>query len=369
MHSSFRIKNSYLFLTVISVLFFFIWIGLPPTVVSGQPKKRMAAPVKVEKIVKKTVRPFITLIGTAEPYRRSTVASEIEGLVTDFSAKLGKSIEKGEILAEIEGTPLFLDLKYAEASLAEASENYKNALSELRRTEELFKKRSISNRQYDVAMYRANALKQKIRALEIKIEAIKYDIGRCSIKAPFPGFVVEEHTQVGQWLRKGGAVVTIVDMDPILVTVPVPDRYIYFIESGQRVDLAFEFLPDKKNRKGKVRSIIKKGDEKARTFPVQITVTNKGFSILEGMSSGVRFPVGKSFQSLLVNKDAVVSSSDRHSIFIVKDGKAQMISIKKGQAYGSRVVIEGEASAGDQVVVEGNERLRPGQEVRIIQSN
>jgi len=362
-------KNSYLFLKVISILFFFIWIVLPVTGVSGQSNKRMAAPVKVEKIIQKTVRPFVTLIGTAEPYRRSTVASEVEGLVTDFSAELGKRIEKGEVLAEIERAPLFLDLKQAEASLAEAGENYKNALSEHQRAEELFKKKSISSRQYDIARYAANALKQKIRALEIKIEAIKYDIEKCSIRAPFSGFVVEEHTQVGQWLRKGGDVVTIVDMDAILVTVPVPDRYIYFIEPGQSVDLSFEFLPGKKDRKGKVRSIIRKGDEKARTFPVQIEVANKDFFILEGMSSTVLFPVGKSLQSLLVNKDAVVSSSDQHSIFIVEDGKAQMIPIIKGKAYGSLVVIEGEVRAGDQVVVEGNERLQPGQEVSIIQSN
>jgi RND family efflux transporter MFP subunit len=296
------------------------------------------------------------------------VASEVEGPVNDFSGQLGKRIEKGEILAEIERTPLLLDLKQAEASLAEANENYKNALSELRRTEELFKKKSISSRQYDIARYAANALKQKIRALGVRIEAIKYDIERCSIKAPFSGFVIEEHTQVGQWLRKGGDVVTIVDMDPILVTVPVPDRYIYFIEPGQKVNLAFEFLPGKKDREGKVRSIIRKGDEKARTFPVQIRVSNQDFSILEGMSSTVRFPVGKSFQPLMVNKDAVVSSSDRHHIFIVKDGKAQMIPIIKGQAYGSLVVINGEVKAGDLVVVEGNERLQPDQEVSIIES-
>lgn len=369
MNSSFSMKKGYLFLKFVLIFTLLIWIGLPVTVVSGQSKKRMGAPVKVEKIVQKTVRPFVTLIGTAEPYRRSAVASEVEGLVTDFSAQLGKRIEKREILAEIERSPLFLDLRQAEASLAEASENYKNALSELQRTEELFKKKSISSRHYDIARYAANALNQKIHVLEIKIEAIKYDIEKCSIRAPFSGFVVEEHTQVGQWLRKGGDVVTIVDMDAILVTVPVPDRYIYFIEPGQSVNLAFEFLPGNKNRKGNVRSIIKKGDEKARTFPVQIEVANKDFFILEGMSSTVLFPVGKSLQSLLVNKDAVVSSSDQHSIFIVKDGKAQMIPIIKGQAYGSLVGIEGDVSAGDQVVVEGNERLQPGQEVSIIHSD
>jgi len=165
-------------------------IGSPAPVEAGDSKGPEASPVKVELIQKRTVRPSVTLIGTAEPFRKSTVASEIEGLVVRFPVRKGQKVKKGDVLARIEIRPLTLELKEAEALLAEANENYQNALSELRRTEELYKKKTVSSRSYDDALYTAKGMKQRILALEAKIEAVKYDVARCCIKAPFSGFVV-----------------------------------------------------------------------------------------------------------------------------------------------------------------------------------
>ena len=347
--------------------FLVVGVGLTTSGAFGETRKKIpSAPVRVEKIVEQSVRPFVTLIGTAEPYRKSTVASETEGMVIEFAVQLGQKVRKGDVLAQVEKQPLTLDLKEAEAALAEAQENYKNAKSDLERNEELVQKKAISNRQYDDARFKANALKQKIAALKARIEGIEYDLAKCRIKSPFAGFVVAEHTQVGQWLEKGGDVVTIVETDPMLLTVPVPDRYIRYVKPGQMVDINFEFMKGKQGRQGQVRDVVPLGNEKARTFPVQIQVGNPDFSILAGMSAAVRFPVGKPSTVLLVSKDAVVTNGDQHHIFIVNDDKAHLIPVEKGEAHGSQVAIQGDVSAGQRVVVEGNERLQPGQPVEII---
>jgi RND family efflux transporter MFP subunit len=326
-----------------------------------------AAPVKLEQVVKKDVRVHVTLIGTVEPLRKSRVASEIEGLVVEFPVRLGLKIKQGDVLARIDRTSLRLDLKEAEAGLAETRENYRSALSELKRVEVLFRQKTTSSREYDRARYAVSAFKQRITALEARIEAIRYDLKRCTIRAPFNGFVVAEHTQLGEWLTEGGGVVTIADIDPVLVTVPVPDRYIRFVAPGQSVDVLFEFLPEENRKGGTVRGIIQEGNEQARTFPVQVTLENKDFSILAGMSAMVRFPMGEPKPSLLVHKDAVVTDGDRHHVFIVHDGKARLVGVRKGEAHENRVAVTGEIADGDWVVVEGNERLRPGQPVRAIE--
>ncbi|MCD4716580.1 MAG: efflux RND transporter periplasmic adaptor subunit, partial [Desulfobacterales bacterium] len=266
----------------------------------------------------------------------------------------------------VERKPLLLELKCAEANLAEAKENHENALSELRRNRELLKKKSISSRAYDDALYTANALNKKIMSLGARIEIIQYRIEKCVVTAPFGGFVVAEHTQVGQWLKEGDEVVSIIEINPILIMIPVPDRYVHFLKKGQQVDLEFDFLPGDKTRKGFVRDIIPEGNEKSRTFPVEISLTNKDLAILAGMSCKVSFPVGEPYEALLVHKDAVVTSGDSHHIFVVRDGKALSVSVDKGRAYGSLVVVRGKLTGGEMVVVEGNERLNSGQEVRFI---
>ncbi len=357
-------RNFFVFYSFL-ILSILVWFAFPLSIVMGQSPGRPASPVVVEKIIQKHVRPIVTLIGTAEPNRRSVVAPQVQGLVIDFPVRKGQKIAKGDILVRIEKQPLLLQLKAAKANLAEAKENYKNALSEFTRTKELYKRKSTSNKAYDGALYKANALNKKIMALKARIGTIKYDIEKCIVRALFPGFVVEEHTQLGQWLKKGGEVVTIVEIDPIVVTVPVPDRYIHSLKVGQEVNLDFDFLPGTGAKKGAVRNIIPLGNEKARTFPVLISVANTDLKILSGMSSRVSFPVGKSYEALLVDKDAVVTGGTGHKVFVVRHGKAVPVNVKKGSAYGSLVVVEGSLSAKDMVVIEGNERLRPGQDVQV----
>jgi RND family efflux transporter MFP subunit len=339
--------------------------AFPNTNAAGQPPQGKGSPVVVETVIQKRVRPVVTLIGTAEPNRTSVVAPQVEGLVIDFPVKKGQRVAKGEVLVRIEKKRLLLQLKLARANLAEVKENYQNALSELKRNRELFRKKSISSRAYDDALYKANALNKKMGALEARIETIRYDLDTCVIRAPFGGFVVAEHTQLGQWLKAGGEVVTLAEMDPMLVTIPVPDRYIHYLKKGQEVDLRFDFLPEGGTRKGTVRHIIPLGNEKARTFPVQIRIANTDQRILAGMSCKVSFPVGTLYDALLVDKDAVVTAGTGHEVFVVREGKADPRPVKKGQAYGSLVAVEGRLKPGDLVIVEGNERLRPGQPVQV----
>jgi RND family efflux transporter MFP subunit len=361
--------NNLFGLHIVFILSVLVWVALPISKVAGQPSGEEASPVVVERVISNSVRPTVSLIGTAKPHRKSVVSPEIEGVVAAFPVKKGQKIKKGEVLARVETRPFLLELKFAKANLAEEKVNHENAISELKRVRELFKKKSISSRSYDDAFHSANALEKRILGLEARIETIQYHIEKCVIKAPFGGFVVEEHTQIGQWLKKGAEIVTIVEIDPILVTTPVPDRYIHFVKVGLKVDLEFDFLPNNKTRKGMVRDIIPEGNEKARTFPVQISVANNDFSILAGMSSKVCFSVGRSHKALLVSKDAVVTNREGHQVFLVKDGKALLVPIKKRQAYGSLVVVEGKLSEGDMVVVEGNERLRSGQKVSIVETS
>ena len=350
---------------LLCLLFFFLGVIDP---VSGAEKKTPAKPVKIEKIIKKSVRQVITLIGNTEPSMKGTAASEVEGLVTEFPVRAGQTVRAGDLLARVETTLLSLELKQAEAGLAEAEVNYQNILSDLETKEALFKTKAISSRDYDNVRYSANALKQRIAALKVRIEAIHYNLERCAIRAPFAGVVIEEHTQQGEWMRKGGPVVTLINLNPMRIIVPVPDRHIQFIEPGQTVEIDFEYMNPRQRREGRVSHIIPQGNLKARTLPVHVLLDNPGNNILSGTSSLVHFQVGEPYEALLINKDAFSGAGEQDHVFVIRNGKAEQVSVRRGHAYGSLIVTEGVLSDGEMVVVEGNERLRSGQEVRIIEN-
>ena len=325
------------------------------------------SPVRVESVVQREVRPYVRLIGTSRAFRKSRVAFEVEGRVVAFDARRGGAVDRGGILARIDSTDIALQLQQAKAEVREAEAHFENAALELQRNRLLYQKKSVSSREYDDARFRAGALENRIAALKARIGTIENDLSRCRVRAPFAGFVVQEHSEVGQWAKKGGAVADIVDIDPILVRVPVPDRYVGFVKPGQEIDLRFQGLVAKGARKGFVRNVVPEGNEEARTFPVEITVPNPDGALLAGFSCEVRLPVGTLEPRILVPKDAVVPGGGTYHVYVIQDGKAQRVTVEKGLAYEGRLAVKGDLAPGDMVVVEGNERLRPGEGVRILE--
>ena len=86
------------------------------------------------------------------------------------------------------------------------------------------------------------------------------------------------------------------------------------------------------------------------------------------MEAAVRFNLNRSRGALLLPKDAVVTSGNNKLVFLVKGGKAFPVTVKILGYYEGSVAIEGDLKPGDPVVIRGNERLRPGALVKVIES-
>lgn len=335
--------------------------------ISAQPEQAPeSAPVRATPAIRREVKPYVRLIGTSGAFRRSVVASEVEGRVVAMEARRAQAVDRNGVLARIDRTRWALQLKQARAELREVQQTYQNAVLELKRTRTLYQEKSVSSRQYDDARFQASALENRIAALQARIESIEFDLTRCVVRAPFAGFVVEEYTEEGEWAKEGGAIAEIVDIDPLLVTVPVPDRYVLHVAPDQTFAIRFQGLNRESEQEGTVRGVVPKGNEAARTFPVEILVPNPEGDLFAGLSCEVRIPVGPAESRLLVHKDAVVAGGEGYHIFVVREGRAVFVPVEKGLAYEGFVAVRGEVRDTEPVVTEGNERLRPGQPVHIL---
>ncbi len=141
-----------------------------------------AEPVRTAIVIRKAVRPHVTLVGDATASRRSLVAAEVGGKVVEMKARAGRAVERNQVLVGIDRSRLALDLEQARARLLEAQAEYGNAELELERTEALFEEKSISSKAYDEARFR-------VMALEARIGAIRNDLEGCTVRAPFGGIV------------------------------------------------------------------------------------------------------------------------------------------------------------------------------------
>ncbi|MFC1821349.1 efflux RND transporter periplasmic adaptor subunit [Thermodesulfobacteriota bacterium] len=329
----------------------------------GQPP----ALVEVTEVIEKEVLTQITLVGTAEPWLETVVASEEAGVVRRMLVEEGDRVRVTQPLCEQDTTQLQLKIKAARADLDEAEILQVQAQREWERQKRLYKINSVAEKAYDDARFNLEALKKKAARLEADLNALKDQLGKKLIKAPVAGYVVKRYCLVGQWLGEGEPVATLVVPDPMRVRVPVPERYIQSVSKGDFARVTFDALPDR-TFKGKIIAVIPKADEAARTFPVRIEISNKKSIIKAGMLGRATIPLGNPHKAILVPKDALVLSSSGMAIYVVDRHSVRFVPVKTGPAHGALIEILGDLKAGDLVVVRGNERLRPGQTIRIKQN-
>jgi len=341
-----------------------IWLLLVPGPVRAQ-EQASAAPVVVSTVRQEWVAENIVLIGTTEAVHASTVAAEVAGVVEAFSVREGDYVEKGALLAKLGATDLKLRMKAAKAARESIRAGLVLAEKELERVKSLKISNSVAAKQYDEAFFNHSALVQELRQSDAEIERMAYEISRKNVTAPFSGYIAKEYTAVGQWVQTGGPIVRLMDLSRVTVEVDVPEKIVVKLERQGDVWVRISSFEDPP-LSGAIKAILPQGDPVARTFPVHIEVPNVDGRIRSGMESIVTFAVGAKKQVLVVAKDAVVTSGDQRLVYKVKDDQSVPVTVVITGYYDGDAAVEGDLAPGDMVVVRGNERLRPGQAVRVM---
>ncbi len=351
----------------------------------------------------------VTVVPTGDPPR--PVGQPIAQLLTEtisieIAAARAQHQLRQQELAELEAGSRPEEIEQAKARLAAAKALNDYAQSRHQRLKTLYEQaRSTSREDFEEAMSAALAAEQnrlaaqaaydlavkgprseQIEQARARLAAAQEEVNRLqdmmkkyTVRAPFEGFVIAKHTEVGAWLSRGDPVAEVVQLDPIEVRVSIPEAYIPHVRMGAEVRVRLEASPDDVIV-GQVARIVPQADLRSRTFPVIVRLPNprqEGEYLMKaGMLAAVTLGVGRPVAATLVPKDALVLDGRDTSIVVVdsdprtKQPVARVVPVQLGVAEGSLIqVFDASGSLRDkqQVVVRGNERLRSGQPLQIVQ--
>ncbi|MEM9659877.1 MAG: efflux RND transporter periplasmic adaptor subunit, partial [Planctomycetota bacterium] len=208
------------------------------------------------------------------------------------------------------------------------------------------------------------------------VDQIADKIAKHSIVSRFDGYVIEEFTEVGQWVSSGDPVAEVAALDEVEVVTQVVEQSVPFIEPGSTVSVDIPSLADRGPFPGVVIAAVPQADVRARTFPVKIRVQNEigdaGPLLKSGMYARVALPVGRRQKAVLVPKDAVVLGGPSPVVFTVSGSPQEgavaevgVVPVQIGVAQDRYIQVLGDVKPGVLVIVQGNERLRPGQQVSL----
>ncbi len=350
-----------------------VWLLAPRSGLAQPVNKVLLAEARLQELPATSL-----LIGSVRPNRISIVGAEVEGLVTALPVRQGDYLKTGAPICQLNDDTLQLELRAAEGKLESLSAAVKIAKADLdrwTREKERVAKLEDSNRAnakevYDtladflMAENRVREAEQDVVEQNAQVELKKIEIAKTRIAAPFDGYVTALHTEVGQWLQRGGQVIEIIDLETVLVRVDAPESAIVHIQVGDEARVKLDALNNTVT--GQVKYIIPQAHEQARTFPVDIAIANPEHELRSGLFARCTVRTGPAGQAIAVPRDAVVHKEGTNRIWEVKPAgppgsmMAFPMAVTLGAEVGEWVAItSGNVSLGMMVVVLGNEQLMP----------
>src|SRR5688572_8518556 len=344
------------------------------------PSQVLVAPVE-QRAVQRTQ----PLVASVEPVTRSTLAAEEAGLVAERHFDEGQRVKKGELLARTRTDLLEMQLTAAtavrattQAMLERADAMADHAARELERIRKMQSQGVGSEKEINDAINADRVGKALVAAGKAELAEKDAEVGRLQllieksqIHSPFEGVVERRHVEVGQWIKQGDPVAEVVQLDPLFVRVNVPELAVSRIKVGDPATVTFDALGGGDDAAsmsvtGKIEQILPSADPSSRTFPVKILLPNPELKIWPGFFGRAMITSRAQGAGFLVPRDAIVTGGGKHHVVAAREGKAVLVPVKLGTGAGDKVSVSGELNEKDLVVTRGNEALRGGEQLIVL---
>ena len=292
----------------------------------------------------------IEAIGTAKANESIELTAKATETIGALNFEGGQKVEAGFVVAELTSREQSADLAAARAELNEAKLNFQ-------RVNDLSGKGFATKAQLDQATATRDSAAAKVRSLESRVTDRL-------IKAPFAGVLGLRRVSVGSLVKPGDIITTLDDISVIKVDFTVPEVFLGALAAGMPVRGSVEAYPAR-SFAGKVVGIDTRVDPVSRSVAVRAEIANQDGVLRAGMLMTVEVLKNQRV-SLAVPEQSLVPLNDQQYVYVVTaDMKAERREVKIGTRIPGIVEVVSGLRAGENVVVDGTIRLRPGASVKI----
>lgn len=344
---------------------------------------------------------FVT--GSLHPDETVAVSAEVPGRISSIKADFGQAVRKGDVLAEIDGTEIQLQLDRSRAALAQAlarvglspaEENatpttsptirqaqalLDDANSKLEAAAKLVKTGDIATERYnelekaararqaalDAARDELRTLLANIQALRAEVKLAQKRLGDTVVRAPFDGAVSNRTATAGQFLKENTPILTLVKNNPLRLRAEIPEPATGAARPGTRITFTTDAAPGREFH-ALVRELNPALDAKTRTLTVEARLIESDPRLRAGVFAQVRLVTERDAAIVVVPRAALYSVAGLTKAFAVRDGVAREIRMAPGLELGDWVEAPaGALAAGETVAVSNLAALTEGTPVKV----
>ena len=328
--------------------------------------------VKATRAVSKPMPVLIEAVGTVESEHSVQVRTQVSGVLQVVQFKEGDKVKAGQTLFQIDPRTFQAQYNQAMAAVARDKAQLENAKAQQQRLEPLLKREFITRQEYDVAVTSAKSLEATLQSSQAQLEQAKIQLDYSRITAPINGRTGQLLVRPGNLVAAGGGVtlVTINSTDPILVAFSIPERQLEQIRRYQNEkDMRIEILPDRAGAPvatGKLVFVDNTVTTQTGTVLLKTRVDNSKEVIWPGQFVNVRIVLTVEQDAVVLPETAVQPGQEGSFVYLIDDAsKVKVQPVKVSRQLGNEIVIASGVKAGDQVITEIPQTLKPGATVKI----
>ena len=328
------------------------------------------APVTAAVVLEKPVTETQEFSGRLEAIERVQIRSRVGGFITAVNFQPGGKVKKGQVLFVIDTRPFQAEANRADAAAHAARAKADLARLELARAGKLLADKAIAQREYDERASGVKELDANARAALAQAETARLNLGYTQVTAPIDGRVSKAEITVGNLIDPSAVLTSVVSDDSIYASFDGDESTYLSVgaraHGGQpvkvRIGLASEAgFP----HEGRLEFVDNQLDTRTGAVRMRAVFANRDNLLVPGLFARVQLETNTSAQAraatVLIREEAIGTDQSRKFVYVVTpDGKAEYRQVRLGQAVDGLRIVRSGLKAGEKIVVNGLQRVRPG---------
>ncbi|HQX06044.1 MAG TPA: efflux RND transporter periplasmic adaptor subunit [Zoogloea sp.] len=341
--------------------------------VPAAPAAAQAAQVDTAEVIHRAITDWQDFSGRLEAVDRVEIRPQVSGILTQVHFKDGAAVRKGDVLFTIDPRPFAAEVARAEAQLAATEARVAYTASDLARSERLIADNAVSRRDLEEKQNAARDATAGVQAARAALRIARLNLDYTTIKAPIDGRMSRAEVTIGNLVSTTGgpALTTLVSSDRIYAAFDVDEQT--FLKSVNPARTAKgTSLPvhlgladqDGYSTQGRIHSVDNRLDTTSGTIRVRAVFDNPDGRLVPGLYARIRLGSDTPREAVLIDDRAVGTDQDKRFVLVVGDGnRAAYREVRLGKLQDGLRVVEDGLKPGEHIVVNGLQRIRPGDPV------
>jgi RND family efflux transporter MFP subunit len=357
----------------------FILLAVVSLAMTGCGRTQAAAPppppeVRVVPVIQRDVPVYSEWVATLDGYVNAQVRPQVSGYIIKQNYKEGSLVRKGEVLFEIDPRPFQAALDRAKGDLAQAQAQLGKSNLDVERDTPLAEARAIAKSQLDNEIQAKLGAQALIESDKAAVEQAELNMEWTKVTSLVDGIAGIAQIQIGNLVGSNSILTSVSQLEPIKAYFPISEREYVLVQKNSNAissKHAIGFFGNSLEliltdgsvyaQKGKILLADRQVDPNTGTIRIVASFPNPGNILRPGQYGRVRVETGITKAALLTPQSAVAQSQGSYQVAVVgSDHKVSMRTVKPGQTVGTMWVIDDGLKPGEQVVVEGLQKLRDG---------